>query len=233
MPFTFPIHLFNPREYKASIAYQAVLGPPSISGAVQALRTDGGGLWRIDMSGIVLRRPETIRAWTAWQAELGGGAGLVNVPIPSIGLAHRPLAGGRPIRTGGLYERSDDPCFPEAIDYGAPIIEAAIVGNAPLRATTITINIVRGGKLTGGETFGLIHPSKGARMYRIRRVLSRPTPQSATVMIETPLREAITSGQSVNFDLPTVLCRLIPEQDIGLMLNRNRAETSISFLEAF
>jgi hypothetical protein len=234
MPFTFPLGvIFNPREIKASIVYQAVVGPPSISGVVQTLRTDGGGLWRVDMTGIPLRTPKDVRAWEAWQAEFGGGAGTCIVPIPSIGLAHRPLAGGKPIRTGGLYPQSDDACFPEALDYGAPIIVAEVVGDAALRATTITINVIRGGRLTGGEKFGLTHATMGKRMYRIRRVLSRPTDQSATVLIETPLREAVVSGATVNFDLPAVLSRAIPEQDFGVALSRNRGEVSISFLEAF
>jgi hypothetical protein len=232
MPLTFPAHLFNPTSVKLSDAGRAIVSPGTISGVVQALRTDGGGLVKIDYAGINLRNADLQRAWEAWRVELGGGAELVNVPALSLARAPRPLQGGRLARVGALHVGNDlDPYFPEVVGYGAPIIVATI-NPAGLRATSVTINVAQGSRVVGGQVFEITHPTFGKRIYQTGRILSR-SDQSTTVSIWPPLREAIPSTAHVNFDWPCLTCRLVPDSDISPDISFGGASVSISFVEAF
>ena len=123
MPLTFPAHLFNPATVKMSRLGQVTTSPSSISGIVQAVRTDGGGIWRVDYGAMLLRSHDQVRAWRAWESEFAGGASTVNIPVLDLRFAPRPLQGGRLARPGSLKNGSDvDPYFPEVVGYGAPCL---------------------------------------------------------------------------------------------------------------
>lgn len=232
MPLTFPAHLFNPASVKMGRVGQVVTSPGTISGVVQALRTDGGGLWSINYGDMILRTLDQVRAWRAWEGELAGGAGVVNVPVLDLRFAPRPLQGGRLARPGSLRVGSDlDPYFPEVVDYGSPVVVATIDA-AILRATTVTINVAQGSRAVGGQTFEVNHPTKGKRVYQTGRVLSR-NGQSTTLQIWPPLREAITAPVSINFDWPCLTCRLVPDGDISPDISFGRASVTAQFIEAF
>lgn len=232
MPMTFPAHLFNPASVKLARAGQVITSPGTISGVVQALRTDGGGLWSINYGEMVLRTHDQMRAWRAWESELAGGANLVNVPVLDLRYAPRPLQGGRLARPGSLRVGSDlDPYFPEVSAYGIPVV-IATVAPAILRATTITINVVQGSPAQGGQTFEVTHATKGKRVYQTGRVISR-NGQSTTLQIWPPLREEITDTVYINFDWPCLTCRLVPDSDISPDISFGRASVSAQFIEAF
>lgn len=232
MPLTFPAHLFNPASVKMSRLGQVTTSPSSISGIVQAVRTDGGGIWRVDYGAMLLRSHDQVRAWRAWESEFAGGASTVNVPVLDLRFAPRPLQGGRLARPGSLKNGSDvDPYFPEVVGYGAPIVVASIAP-ASLRATTVTITVQQGSRATGGQTFEIDHPTWGKRVYQTGQVISR-NGQSATLKIWPPLREAVTSETSINFDWPCLACRLAPDSDISPEISVGRASVSATFIEAF
>lgn len=232
MPLTFPAHLFNPASVKMARLGQVVTSPATISGAVQALRTDGGGLWQINYGAMLLRTLDQVRAWRAWEGELAGGAGVVNVPVLDLRFAPRPLQGGRLMRPGSLANGSDvDPYFPEVVGYGSPVVIATI-SPAGLRSTTVTINVSQGSRAAGGQTFEVNHPTWGKRVYQTGRVISRDG-QSTTLRIWPPLREDITSTTIINFDWPCLACRLVPDSDISPELSVGRGSVTASFIEAF
>lgn len=232
MPLTFPAHLFNPASVKMARVGQVVTSPGTISGVVQALRTDGGGLWSINYGDMILRTLDQVRAWRAWEGELAGGANLVNVPVLDLRYAPRPLQGGKLARPGSLRVGNDlDPYFPEVVDYGAPVVIATI-SPAILRATTITINVNQGSRAVGGQTFEVNHPTKGKRVYQTGRVLSR-NGQSTTLQIWPPLREQIDTTTPINFDWPCLTCRLVPDSDISPDISFGRAVVTAQFIEAF
>lgn len=223
--FIFPVHLFNPSNVKANLASRVITGGESINGEIDAIATDGGGRWQVTYSGIDLTNPRVQRQWEAWEAYLDGGAVDCLVPMLSVARANRPFGGGQPARVHGLV--ADDALFPTSLGYAAPYISAAITADAALRATELTINVTRGAPLQGGETFSI-----DGRGYRIQRVKSRPTTQSAVVDIRPPLREALTNGDALEFAFPLLKCRLQPNQDIGLDIFQNQsANTSITFVE--
>lgn len=232
MPLMFPVHLFNPRGIRAGLIGRAVSSPPSISGVGQVLRTDGGGYWAVEFSGIALNSPDKQRAWRAWEAELDGGATRVVVPVPDLSLAPRPLQGRALARPSGLVALSADPYFPEATAFATPLI-VATASAAALRSTQITITVTQGSRVVGGQMFSIDHATKGRRMYQTGRVISQ-SGQTATVTIRPPLREAITGDTPVNFDWPAFEAIKVPESEItaDIQIGRYAQDLSITFREA-
>lgn len=228
---TFPTHLFNPAAIKLRPAGSTITGGESLSGETDTIRTDGGGYWAIQMSGIELLTPDLIRAWRAWEDTLDGGVEKVLVPVADVRMAPR-VPGDAP---GALLAGSTDPYFPEAVGFATPWIVAVTVGAAALRATQIEINVTTGSPVKGGEYFAIDHGGTiGKRVHRIRRVLSRPTASRAVVSIRPPLRAAVASGVAVDFDWPAVVAKLAPETDISPDIEfGRRATVDISFIEAF
>lgn len=223
--FIFPGHLFNPSNVKANLVSRVITGGEAINGEIDAIATDGGGHWQVTCTGIDLTNARIMRQWEAWESYLDGGAVDCLVPMLSVARANRPFGGGQPAKVHGLV--ADDDLFPTSLAYAAPYISATVTDSAALRATELTIAVSRGAPLEGGETFSI-----GGRGYRIQRVKSRPDTQSAIVAIRPPLREALTSGDALDFSFPLLKCRLQPNQDIGLEIFQNQsANTSITFME--
>lgn len=230
MPLIFPTQLFNPRGVKLWLANSTVQSGQSLSGVIDVIRTDGGGLRMLELSGIVLKSPDAIRAWEAWQAELAAGVNVVTVPVPINAYAPRPLAAGKPMPYSQLNPTSNDPYFPEAFGYGVEMVQASIASPASFRAVQLDIELTKGDKIRGGETFSINHATKGNHIYKINRVLAR-VGDVYTVSIDCPLREAIAGGESANFDWPMCDMVQMPDTDISLLIENRRSEVSITFRE--
>lgn len=231
MPFVFPIHLFNPSNIQFGLQGSTVASPQSISGVGQVLRTDGGGYWQCSMSGIVLNTPDKLRAWRAWESHLAAGVTRVICPVADVGLGPRPLQGKKLARPSGVVTTGFDPNFPESIAFAAPYIVASIAP-APFRATQVTITVAQGSRLEGSQVFSVNHPTKGRRMYRTSRVVSRDG-QAATVVIDPPLREAISGATTIDFDWASFEAVAATGQEYAPDIQYGRrAEVSIVFKEA-
>lgn len=210
---------------KANLASRVITGGESLNGEIDAIATDGGGRWQITYSGIDLTNARIMRQWEAWEAYLDGGAVDCLVPMLTVARANRPFGGGQPAKMHGLL--ADDPLFPTSLAYAASYINATITEPAALRATELTIAVTRGSPLEGGETFSI-----GGRAYRVQRVKSRPSAVSAVVDIRPPLRAALLDNAALDFSLPVVKCRLMPNSDIGLDIFQNKtSNVSITFVE--
>lgn len=232
MPLTFPVHLFNPSGIRSGLVGRTVMSPPSLSGLGQALRTDGGGYWAVEYTGISLNTPDKLRAWRAWEGELDGGATRVIAPVPDLSLAPRGLHGKRLARPSGLVALSDDQYFPEATAFATPLV-VANAGAAELRATQLTISIAQGSRVRGGQIFSINHATKGRRMYETVRVLAN-IGQTSTVTIRPPLREAISAVTPIDFDWPGFEAVKLPESDItaDIRIGKYASDISITFREA-
>lgn len=232
MPLTFPIHLWNPSGIRCRIAGQAVQSPPSLSGVSQVLRTDGGGFWVVEYTGITLNSANKLRGWRAWEAQLDGGATRVIAPVPDLFLAPRPVAGSGYALPSGLVSTSDDEYFPEAIAFATPLIIASAEA-AALRATQITLTVEQGSRVKGGQFFSIDHPGAGRRMYQTSRVLSRDG-QTATVEIRPPLRQAITDDTPLDFDWPGFEAIKVPDVEMtaDIRIGKYASDLSVTFREA-
>lgn len=222
----FPAHLLNPSSVKFGLTSRVALSPPSLSGVVQALRTDGGGIWQLQLGGIILRTDEQVRIWNAWDSYLAGGAQRVTVPILQNKVNPRGLQGGRLARYGSIVFTGDK-YFPDSVNYSTPVV-VATASSAPLRATTIAIAITQGVAPRGGETFSIAHPIKGNKAYRVQRAVG-----NGQYVIDPPLREAVASGTTLNFDWPVADMIALPNNDLAVDIQNNRGEVSITFQEAF
>lgn len=220
----FPAHIFRHGSVKADPRPSLISGGVSLSGIEDVIETDRGGPWQITMSGINLRTPQTLRLWDMWTSFMPGRVFLV--PLLSVGTSPRPSAGGGLARPSAL--QANDPNFPTQVRYAAPYIVAQTDGNAALGATEVTINVIQGARIQGGERMSI-----GERAFKIERVLSGSA-QQATVRVHPPARAAIGAGAAVNFEWPVVRCRLVVGQDLAPDVSfGRRAEVSISFVEDF
>ena len=232
MPLIFPTHLFNPANIKISLQGATIVSQPSLSGVGQVLRTDGGGFWVCEMSGIVLRTPEHVRGWRAWETELAGGVERIVVPVADIRYAPLAYAGKRIAKPVQVRTTDVDPFFPASGPYGPNRAIVATVGAAAFRATQLIVTIAKGAPVQSGSTFSINHPTKGRRMYRVGRILSR-NGMSATFNSEPPLREAVNTGTAVDFEWPSFTAIQVPQIDISPDLaTYGRGEVSIQFREA-
>lgn len=229
---TFPTHLFNPMRIALRPMGATLTAGESLSGVTDTIKTDGGGFWVCSMMGIELLTPDLIRAWRAWEDTLESGVTKVLVPVADVRMAPR-VPGSVP--SGPVLATTTDPYFPEAVGFPTPWITAVTVGAAALRATQIEINVTLGAPLKGGEVFSIDHGGTvGKRVYRVVRVLSRPTAQRAVVQIRTPLRAAVAAATAVDFAWPAFVGTLMPESEISPEIEfGRRATVDIAFREAF
>lgn len=224
--FVWPAHLFNPQQTAAGVEASAISGGTSLVGDETIIQTDGGGRWKISFQGIDLRTPAKQRLWTAWRAHLAGGATPVLVPVLSLRTAHIPKLNRQRHISSDL--QANDPVFPTAVSFVNPMVKAKIAANAALRATTVQIEVLQGGDLTGGETFGA-----GDRSYEIERVTGQ-VGRVFTCKIGCPLRAALAINTPVDFNWPLVQCRAVLGQDLNPSIAFGRTGTaSISFVEDF
>lgn len=227
--YIWPLCLFPAKEVRWTLRGVAINGGISTAGFPARSRTDGGGYWTCEMSGIWLRTPEQIRSARAWEAILDGGFTQVIVPTYEPQFAPRPpgLTLPPPVTHGGGAP------FDDGTGYVGGVIEAETAEAAPLRATTLKVRMIVGSALLGGETFGLIHPTRGARRYTVGRVLEVEG-DVTTIEFRPPLREATEAGFPINFNDPGCVMRQGDFEDfIGALQSGRFADMKASFSEAF
>lgn len=230
---TFPIHLFNPAVIKPALSRRTISGGESLSGDTDVISIDGGGRWEVSFGGIELIEDDQVAAWNVWDMHLANGVTQCVVPIALPRQAPLPFIGNEYPEMGELEASSDDPYFPNAEGRAVPSVLATIDEAAALRATELTITIVRGRRLKGSEPFTIVHPTAAERIYRVKRVLSW-SDQTAVVQIEPPLREAVAADTPADFDWPRFVARAAPSQDLAPEIEFGTANpVSITFVEAF
>jgi hypothetical protein len=229
-----PWRLLLPSSQKTRLTNQSISGGISISGYGQTYRTDGGGRWLSDLSQISLYTENHVKAARAWSALLDGGATKFVLPIFDLAMAPRPISGGAYVNpTDSTTDDTD--YYNNPVGFASPLIVASNIGAQAERSTTMVINIATGSAPTGGEHFSINHPTVGWRLYRIARVNSRYGSQY-TCSIRPPLREALTGGEALEFDVPRCTMKLVASKadalDPDVQLGR-RARVDAYFEEAF
>lgn len=226
---TWPTDTLLAREQLWSPKGSTVGGDPSVSGLNRRSRTDGGGWWQCDMSDFFLRKKKELMFARALIARADGGVTLFNVPASEARFAPWP-GGVAPARVA----YADDVTFDDGSEFGTSGgIVATIVNSAALRATQLRIHVTNGAALIGGEAFTVHHPNKGYRLYLIVRL----TVVSAGVYdieIRTPLREAVSAGDAIDFNNPKCVMKLLNAEDAMQAIRLNRfSDLTLQFQEAF
>lgn len=224
---------FHGRVEDWNLPGRTVTGGQSVSGLVQTARTDGGGFWTATFEEVFLRTADDLRLWRAWDAITDGGVEPVFVPMCDVRQAPWTFDDlSRPIYPATELGHSDDSLFSDGTGYDHPVtITASLVGAAALRATQIVIKVTVGGDLEAGQHFSLSHATKGKRLYRIRRVISRAG-QDWTVDVRPPLRQATTNGLAVDFVTPGCVMRSVGSLPAPVELGK-RSKSSAAFVEYF
>ena len=86
---------------------------------------------------------------------------------------------------------------------------------------------------TAGATIrGGMHFSTNERGYRIKRVLGVDGDSITTVIVWPPLRDVIANGATLDFNTPTVRCRLERDDGMAIMLEHLKfGKHTVAFVE--
>lgn len=192
---TFPTCQFSFASREMMVRANVISGGTAINGDESAIVTDGGGRWVADYQNAPLNRREKVMSWRALRAQLNSGTRAIIFPICDA--RHQPVASRQHV------PHSDDTPFSDDSLYTSGDCEVEAAADAPLRATTMTINPIALGKpLIGGERFSIDHPTWRHRLYEIATVLGD------AITFRPPLREAVTAGTELNFSDPRCVMRL-------------------------
>lgn len=196
----FPTCLFAPDGQEADIERRTISGGTALSGDEDIVATDGGGRVFYEIADPFLDDVPAAMAWRAISAYMDGGARAIIVPFCDG--RHQP---------GGFLDsvpHSDGSPFSDESEYETLAAQAAITGAAILRATVIEIEFAGlSREILGGEWLSIDHPVMRWRAYRIAEVIEQ-TATTATLSIRPPLREAVGSGEAVDFNDPRCVMRL-------------------------
>lgn len=195
----FPTCLFAPEDQQADFERRTISGGESLSGEEDVIATDGGGRVFYEIGNPFLDDPEVALAWRALDAYCDGGTRPIIVPFCDA--RHQPTNGRITV------PHSDGSTFSDETEYSQGDAFGEIAEDAPLRATTIKLhNLALPRPLIGGEWLSIDHPTMRWRAYRIAEIVEQG-PSTTTLKIRPPLREAVVSGEAVDFDDPRCVMR--------------------------
>lgn len=224
-----PIDTLPPRTVLPELVPSTTGGGRSITAVEQIVSYDAG-YWQIDLSEIPYASRAHKLAWRSTAAILNGRAGTCLVPIYDAGPQDTipwPIVAGKPVKSRPSKIYTDGSMAP-----GASVV-AALTADALLGASVISMSMIIGGQLYAGMHFSL-----GVRLYRIKSITSQsggiltnddggfiltnddgvplgdPGQVSYVLKIWPPLREAVTSGDAVNFTQPICICRLATDKEM-------------------
>lgn len=200
MPLTvFPTHKFPFKSKDFDIDQALISGGTALNGDEDVVATDGGGRWFADLGDADHYSRDRVMLWRAFKSVIRYGA--VPFIFPVCDIRHQPSRGR--VRV----PHSDGTSFSDETLYVSGDCEAQLTADAPLRATQITVAMLLGKPLIGGERFTIDHPNMRARCYQIGAVLDQ-TETTATFQFHPPLREAAPAGTEVDFNNPRCVMRL-------------------------
>lgn len=175
-----------------------------MSGVVGALDLAGGGLIAAKFT-TTLRNssPAMLRYWSQLAGILNSGARSIVVPliVDFLQPASPAFFTKAPSLAGGVVFNTPAGDNPDTIQPAA------------LNAGTVTLN-AGSRTLTGGEWFGVVHPTKLQRAYVVTDIdavtANADGSSTVTVGIRPPLREAVSALTAINFNRPQCVMRLSP-----------------------
>jgi len=228
----FPYSLMREDSVQFDLQSATIGGGVTMGGLMPIARLDGGGLWKATMRDIFLRTPDHIRAWRALSAICDGGFQPIIVPMCDKRFFPAPVVGGSRLVAISAPHDNDAP-FDNDSEYAGSVVEINVVDAADLRATSLTVDLVAGSDLMGGEYFSIDHEDLRWRLYKIRTAVANGDGTWA-ITIRSPLRAAIDAGTPLEFDRPRCVMRLSTPGAMDLVLEqRKRARPSVSFIEDF
>lgn len=216
-----PYHVLPPRTVTPELVPATTGGGRSITAVEQIVSYDAG-YWGIDYADIPYASRANKLAWREVAAKLDGRAGTCLVPVYDYGTQD---TAPWPLDAQGNFVKSlPSQIYADGTMGPGSSIEVVLSAGAALGAVTLSMSVARGSQFYAGMQFSL-----GVRLYRIKSVDSQSggiltddagiplTTDDGTPLVTDvaygltiwpPLREAVESGDTVNFSMPVCLCRL-------------------------
>jgi hypothetical protein len=223
MTLMWPDAVLRPQNVAFDLAPRTLAGPSSVSGFTQVVASDAG-IWKAKFGGIIVNRRQRVLAFRAIDALLEGRMTPILVPL---------CRGYQPVPAGavdaGLYQEvphSDDAFFDDDTGYVGTVNDVTASAGAPARAVSIPVEIGYAGEIEPGQHFSI-----GERLYRVRGIVVAG-PTAATITFRPPLREAVASGDRLEFDNPICRMRLATDDAMNLELQLRRfGSPTVEFIE--
>ena len=223
-----------------------VEGGASLSGITLASDANGGGLVAVDYQNIQLSNTnrDRILFFNRLMIALQGGIRQCVVPLLTDYIA--PCADSLFVNAFTSVPQgyshtpfSDLTTFSDGSEFSQANVSGLIVSSGNSGDGTVTLSVINGRQLQGGEWFGVQHASGAFRAYCVTDIDSQSVDGTsgivtATVAIRPTLREAITVGMNVDWWRPRCTMRIKSGMDPTLDLSQFWYGTpSLSFVEAF
>jgi len=210
----------HPRDIGIHYRARNLSGGAATNGYEQVVMSPAG-LWVVEYGRVRIASAAIAQLWNGLATRWEGRLNPILVPFC---LGPRPYAGGA--TEAPVLPHSDDTFFDDDTGYTQFAIVASVAMAAPLRATTLAIDMAAGGELAIGQYFGI-----GDRAYQIRSIDS-VAGTVTTVGFRPPLRVAAAAGTVVNFDRPVCKMRLETDDAMAVTLELFRhASPTVRFVE--
>lgn len=205
------------------------------SGAMPMTRIDGGGLWKATLGQVGLFTADKRRAWRALSRICKGGAQPIILEVRETIDSPWPLVSGVAVtpETQAQVPHDDDSLFDDDTGYESGLIEIKNVGAVVLRATAMTVALVAGSDLQGGEYFSIDHVDLRHRLYSIETAIDNDDGTWA-ITFSPPLRADIADATWLEFDHPKCVMKLAtPDAMDATFEPPFNSNPDVSFIEAF
>lgn len=208
---------------------QTTSGGASPTGSEQIVGNSPGRN-RVVMSGISVVTAEEERVWRTIALNLGGRSGVIMVPAFGRRTAPWPTIAQANHLSVGKVALTDTVLFSNGAGLYRRTIIAQAASTIAAGDVTLSIKMLQGSSLLGGQIF-----QAGEYAYAIKQVVSSSVVggyQVFVVKLGLPAREAITTGDDLEFDNPRFRARLDSDDAMDLPLDMLRfGKGSVTFLE--
>lgn len=208
------VDFLKPTEMEFDVQGSSIQGGRNSLGETQNIDMSGGGRVTGAYENCFVHSAEQHEYVNWLGAYLNGGMRYINVPILSDFAGPFPIINGRmtPIAKG--IPHSDGAMFGDGVGYSQATVYGIIRQNRPLNSGTLRLQVYGAARpLRWSDWFSIYHPTKGWRAYRYWQVISRNDATNPTydLAISPPLREAVSSGDRVEFARPRFVAKFPSE----------------------
>ena len=224
----------------------AIEGGSSLSGITLASDLTGGGFVAVDYQEIQISNTnrDRILFFNRLMVALQGGIRPCVVPLFTDYIS--PCADSlfsNVFPSGAPYGYAKTPfsdltTFSDGSTFKQANVSGTIQNTGAAGDGTVTLTVINGRPLQGGEWFGVLHPTKSYRAYNVTDIDSQSVDGNgvvtATVAIRPTLRDATVIGMVVDWWRPRCLMRIKSGADATLDLSQFWYSTpSLQLVEAF
>lgn len=228
-----PVSLLKEKTNKWNLLSSTVTPGQTGTGHFPRVGMRGGGLWSATISGMWLLTDRHAKTYRAIRMLARNGVVPMVVPRRDAMLSPWPVVDGRQVMKLGALPHSDGAMFGDGAGYDQPLISALSIGPASLRSTSMTIRMVSGSPLEGGESFSIFHPTMGWRLYEIGASVQQDS-GDFIVAFGPELREDVPDGTEIEFDNPRCTMRLATPNGMDFVMETYPfAQQEMSLIEAF